>query len=180
MIVLIIGTPDSGKSRKAEDMLLELSGNFEKIYIATMIPFGEEGKDRVAKHRKMRKGKGFVTVECPQNVDKLIYEIENISDKNCLLECMSNLVGNELYAEENSNLKDEDLAFKIDNEVIKLGKSSRNLVIVSNRFNEDDPDFDEETKRYVALTNRVNELLKEKADQIYELEKGEWIFSENN
>ena len=44
MNVLIIGYPDSGKSKLAEDMVLEMSAPGERVYIATMIPFGEEGR----------------------------------------------------------------------------------------------------------------------------------------
>ena len=50
MITLIIGTPGSGKSRKAEDIIESLSGGAEKIYVATMIPFGEDGNKRIEKY----------------------------------------------------------------------------------------------------------------------------------
>ena len=63
MICMILGTPDSGKSKRAEDLTLKLSGNDKKYYIATMIPFGKEGEERVKKHRNMRAGKGFETIE---------------------------------------------------------------------------------------------------------------------
>ena len=43
MTVLIIGTPDSGKSEKAEEIALSLSQGKKKYYIATMIPYGEAG-----------------------------------------------------------------------------------------------------------------------------------------
>ncbi len=43
MVDLIIGTPDSGKSKRAEDLALKLSGDGKRIYLATMDPFGEEG-----------------------------------------------------------------------------------------------------------------------------------------
>ena len=51
MMILVVGSPDSGKSVKAEELAAELSGNEKKIYLATMIPFGEEGAARVEKHR---------------------------------------------------------------------------------------------------------------------------------
>lgn len=59
MTTLIIGYPDSGKSAMAERMVTEMSEPGERVYLATMIPFGQEGRDRIARHRKLREGKGF-------------------------------------------------------------------------------------------------------------------------
>ena len=101
MIILVLGTPDSGKSRIAEDLAMELAAGQDKLYIATMIPFDEEGRARIEKHRKMRDGKGFVTVEKAVRVDSLIEEQPDLNEKCCLLECMSNLVGNEMHDSRN-------------------------------------------------------------------------------
>ena len=169
MIILVLGTPDSGKSEKAEELVMELEPSEEKIYIATMVPFGDEGKRRVAKHREMREGKGFITLEKPTGVDDIADEVEDIADKCCLLECMSNLVGNEMHEPSNVTLSDEELVAFITNQVIELGKACGNLVVVSNRFPADEPDYDEDTKRYVMIANAVNEKLKEKVDKVYEI-----------
>ena len=56
MIILVIGTPNSGKSEYAENLLLELAGANPKLYMATMIPYGREGEERVKKHRALRAG----------------------------------------------------------------------------------------------------------------------------
>ena len=180
MNILVLGTPDSGKSKKAEDIVMSLSDPSQRVYIATMIPFGEEGQERIKRHKKLREGKGFVTIEKQYNIDQLLTDNKDeISGKTCLLECMSNLVGNEMHLESNGNLGDKELTEKITDQVMKIAEESANLVIVSNRF-EDDDSFDAETKRYVTLTNKVNDALKEKVDQIYELVKGEWVLSEHN
>ena len=63
MMILVTGGSGSGKSAFAEDCVLAL-GEKKRIYIATMFPFDEESKKRVARHRNMRSGKGFETVEC--------------------------------------------------------------------------------------------------------------------
>ena len=46
MIIVVIGTPDSGKSALAEKLCCELAGSMKKKYIATMVPYGEEGLKR--------------------------------------------------------------------------------------------------------------------------------------
>ena len=54
MFALIFGGSGSGKSEYAEKLSCELAQKNEKYYIATMIPYGEEGKKRVESHKKLR------------------------------------------------------------------------------------------------------------------------------
>ena len=200
MIVLVLGRPDSGKSKIAEDIVMRLaagldpdaarsgasghagvvspaaSAGMDKLYIATMIPFGEEGIRRIEKHRKMRAGKGFLTVEKYTEVDSLIGEITDLDRKCCLLECMSNLVGNEMHDPRNLSLSDEELEKLITEQVLALGKSCGHLVVVANRFLTEDAGYDDETRRYVRIADRVNEILKAGADKTCELAEGEWHY----
>ena len=200
MIVLVLGTPDSGKSKMAEDIAMRLaagldpdaarsgasghagavspaaSSGMDKLYIATMIPFGEEGIRRIEKHRNMRAGKGFLTVEKYTEVDSLIGEITDLDRKCCLLECMSNLVGNEMHDPRNLSLSDEELEKLITEQVLALGKSCGHLVVVANRFLTEDADYDDETRRYVRIADRVNEILKAGADKTCELAEGAWHY----
>lgn len=69
MMVVVTGGSGSGKSAYAESLFQDFSG--EKIYIATMQVYDEEGKAKVARHRKLREGKGFLTVESQRNVGEL-------------------------------------------------------------------------------------------------------------
>ena len=197
MTILIIGTPDSGKSEKAEALALELAAGRsgkgdptgqKKYYIATMIPYGEEGARRVEKHRKLREGKDFVTIEKTTAVHELVKEIPDLKDSTCLLECMSNLIGNEMHVEEEpkENGKKEiktcklnELAAGIVGSVMELAKAAANLVIVTNRFPMDGDHYDEDTRYYVKLVDLVNKELSSKVDKIYELIEGEWKLREN-
>ena len=52
MICMVLGTPDSGKSKRAEDITCKLSGDGKRYYIATMIPFGKEGQEHPKGHLK--------------------------------------------------------------------------------------------------------------------------------
>ncbi|MEE1041956.1 MAG: bifunctional adenosylcobinamide kinase/adenosylcobinamide-phosphate guanylyltransferase, partial [Lachnospiraceae bacterium] len=70
MFTLVIGGSASGKSEYAEQHVLSLStpektspqsGN--RIYIATMQPFGEDARARIARHHALRRDRGFVTIE---------------------------------------------------------------------------------------------------------------------
>ena len=89
MLTLVTGGSGSGKSAFAEDRVLSF-GEAKRIYIATMHPFDEESHKRIERHRKMRAGKGFETVECYTGLKKVRLP-ESDKDRVVLLECMSNL-----------------------------------------------------------------------------------------
>lgn len=169
MIHFILGTSKSGKSKKAEDLALSLSEKEDRYYLATMIPYDEDGYKRIENHRRLRKDKGFVTLEIPYNISTALEYIDEAEKKLVLLECISNLVGNEIY-ENKDNLKvsceDLDLyiAEKIKNDLLFLASKVKELVIVSNKFVYD-KEYDEATLRYIKITDLVNDMLLEIADR---------------
>ena len=65
MIHLVIGGSGSGKSEFAENLLEDSQ---RKYYIATMQVYEEEGRKKVARHRRLRAGKGFQTIEQPRDM----------------------------------------------------------------------------------------------------------------
>ncbi|MBP1545815.1 MAG: bifunctional adenosylcobinamide kinase/adenosylcobinamide-phosphate guanylyltransferase, partial [Oscillospiraceae bacterium] len=84
MMTVVTGGSKCGKSGYAEKILDSFEG--QKLYIAAMIPYGEEAEKAIERHREMRKNKGFETVEKYTDIDEIILP------KNCavLLECMGN------------------------------------------------------------------------------------------
>ena len=161
MVHLIIGTPGSGKSELAEAIVSADCGDKTKYYIAAMIPYGQEGSDRVAKHRRMRQGKGFITLEIPFDIDTAPVTGNSIA----LLECVSNLVANELFERHTPAGRCEE---KIISEIGRLAASVDDTVIVSNHFEISD-DFDDETRDYSLLMDRINERLRALADEVTDL-----------
>ena len=67
MMVLVTGGASSGKSAFAEHVALSLPG--PHIYAATMRHGDGETEARIARHRAMREGKGFETVELADGVE---------------------------------------------------------------------------------------------------------------
>jgi len=96
MICFVLGKPNSGKSLRAEELAVSMADE-HKVYVATMKVIDEAGRARVEKHRKQREGKGFETVELLYGLLKLPPMIEEPEKTTVLLECLSNLVGNEIY-----------------------------------------------------------------------------------
>ncbi len=166
MKVLIIGYPDSGKSELAERMVTDISAPGERIYLATMIPYGAEGAARVEKHRKMREGKGFTTIEAPFDIADAIEKADKPDNSTVLLECLSNLVANELFERHASP---DELTSRLSDDVVRLADKVRDLIIVSNHF-DITADFDDETANYAQALDKLNDALADICDKVIRIE----------
>ncbi len=164
MMILVTGGSGSGKSAFAEDCVLAL-GEKKRIYIATMFPFDEESKKRVARHRNMRKGKGFETVECYAG-------LKNVRiDKNStvLLECMSNLVANEMFQESGAG---ENTVNAVMEGIRSLREQTGDLVIVTNEIFSEAARYEGETETYQRYLGEINQKLAVLSDQVVEVVYG--------
>lgn len=102
MVVTVTGGSGSGKSRMAEEISQALCGG-RKLYIATMIVCDEESRKRMERHQRQRAGMYFETVERPFGLERLTFKEK---ERLILLECMSNLIANELYCGENFAMRE--------------------------------------------------------------------------
>lgn len=154
MFVLILGPNNSGKSAYAEKLIADLDGR-KRYYIATMIPYGEEGKARVMKHLEMRENLHMVTLEDPY--------LENTSvlsgDSDVLLEDLSNLVANRMFE------KGLESCDTIADELEALNRKVRNLVVVSIGGISSEG-YDEETECYIRKLNEINCKVEGLADRV--------------
>lgn len=165
MIHLITGGSGSGKSAYAEAWLISKSPSGRKVYLATMQPFGEEGRQKVLRHRKLREGKGFETVECCRNLSRAAIP----PNDSILLECVSNLAANTLFRDDGT-MEDPQKAYREMIEGIRFlaGKTDL-LVLVTNEIHGDVNPYSPETEQYRKLMGRVNQELGRMADQITEV-----------
>lgn len=158
MITLITGGSKCGKSRLAEK-IIECSGK-NKVYIATMQPYGEEAYEAIERHRRIRAGKGYETIEKYTDIHEIILP------DNCavLLECTGNLCANEMFRFDEICRPAERIAESI----LNIGKQAGELVIVSNQVGSDGVSYDEGTEEYIMQLGRINMLLAENADCVVE------------
>lgn len=199
MITLITGGSGSGKSAYAEKYICHASnekGCKEKYYIATMQVFDDEGQRKIDRHRRLRAGKGFITIEQPRDIKKAV---EKLQSENCLktgrsalLECMSNLVANEMFPpvdvsgmqaaeakketlDAPENMKDYEttqisrVSKKVLKEVSILSENVAELVIVTNNVFEDGVCYDESTMNYIKAMGIVNRGLAAMAERVVEV-----------
>lgn len=170
MTVLVIGGSGSGKSAYAEAYICSLAGEKKKYYIAAMQACDAESEKRIQRHRMLRDGKGFSTIEQPQNIQKAAEKMEE-GDRTALLECISNLTANEMFAKEMPEAE-EAVAERVVSGVILLSRELTHLVIVSNNVFEDGQVYDRSTMAYIRSMGRINEKLAKLADEVIEVVAG--------
>lgn len=170
MMTLIIGGSGSGKSAYAEDYISSLSEEKKKYYIAAMQVCDAESEKKVERHRLLRSGKGFCTIEQPRGIQEAAEKMEE-GERTALLECISNLTANEMFAKEVPETE-EDVAERIIDGITSLDKKLTHLVIVSNNVFEDGKVYDKATMAYIRAMGRINEKLAEMADEVIEVVAG--------
>lgn len=121
---------------------------------------------------RMRQGKGFETVECYTGLDKIRLP------ENCtvLLECMSNLVANEMFQEEGAHENTVEAVLK---GVRHIREQAGNLVIVTNEIFSEAADYQGETELYQEYLGQINQKIAEIADQVVEVVYGIPVYHKN-
>ena len=163
MFTLVIGGAASGKSEYAE-RLVTASRCKPHYYIATMQPFDQECQARIDRHRQMRAGKGFETVECYTGLSFLSLPQRG----SVLLDCLGNLAANELYSPAGAGAEQAALDAIISG-VETLLSQCENLVIVSNEVFTGGSSYLGETETYLRLLAGANRALAARADQVCEI-----------
>jgi len=193
MLHIVYGGSASGKSSYAESFAMSLQGDGRLLYIATMYPYkwntteiDPETMQRIERHRAMRADKGFDTVECYRHVEHIVAKRQDV----LLLECMSNLLANEMYLEPDSD--DGGLAEtmsevekagvgmsetlspvskKIVQALVNLSTRVQDVVIVTNDVFSDGGSltYDESTREYVKNLAEINCALAREAATVTEV-----------
>lgn len=99
-------------------------------------------------------------------------ELEIPKNQGILLECISNLVANELYREDGTLNDLKETKEKVLAGVRRLSNSTTRLVIVTNEVNADINGYSEETEKYRECIGMVNQSLAELADIVTEVVYG--------
>ena len=182
MMELVTGGSGSGKSAYAEEALCGPAsfpdrgqGNEtgtqqdgQRYYIATMPPWDKETEKKVERHRAMRSGRGFHTLEWYTDLEgKLEREgCPYLEKADILVECLSNLTANEMYMEECAG---ENAADAVLRGILCLRDRCRNLVVVTNDVFSESAEDSSEMRRYKETLGRINCALAEEADRVTEV-----------
>ena len=171
MMVLVVGGSGSGKSSYAEKTAVSLAqSGMKKYYLATMQVFDDEGRKKVDRHRKLRNGKGFFTIEQPVRISSALEKMED-GDRVVLLECISNLTANEMFSEKKT-MTEIQVTENVIRDIKMLKEQTNHLVVVSNNIFEDGTTYDEITTKYIRAMGKINQKLAALADRVVEVVAG--------
>jgi adenosylcobinamide kinase / adenosylcobinamide-phosphate guanylyltransferase len=153
MKTLFIGGIKSGKSRLAENYILEKAIQ-KPYYLATTEFIDDEMRERIAAHQHRRQGR-FITIEEPV---KLLNTLENYPGI-VLIECVSMWLNNMLYHRHTEE--------HILQELSKVMLLTSDMVFVQNEVGlgviADNP----LVRKYVDLSGKAAQLLGEQCEQVF-------------
>ena len=152
MLILLTGGSACGKSSYGEKLAVQ--GPKPLYYIAAMQPYDDECLKKIARHRELRRDKGFETIERYTSVDTL-----QLPQKGgtALLECLCNLTANEMYIQPE---KPVDPVERVVAGVENLRQQTDTLIVM------------EETRAYIRYLGEINAQVAAMADRVYELVAG--------
>ncbi len=160
MMILLTGGSGCGKSFYAESLCVKLPA--PRYYIAAMRPFGEESLKKIEKHRRMREGKGFETIERYTDLASLTLPMRG----TVLLECICNLTANEMFDENGSY---EDPFERVIKGTDALLSQSSHMIVITNDVSSDGRIYDSGTMAYIRALGKINAALAQRADTVCEV-----------
>lgn len=183
MRILVVGGASSGKSVFAEETVVNLASRsdepFGRVYLATMQAFGEEGARRIKRHRRLREGKGFVTLERCCDLAALdvvafaraggIPVVDGVLQAVVLVEDLGNLLANEMFSDAGTFERGDGPLLRADAGVRHLERSFTHVVAVSNDVGRDGRRFEDETQAYIAQAGALNCKLAARFDVVIEV-----------
>ena len=182
MMELVTGGSGSGKSAYAEEALCGPASfpdrgqgketgtqqDGQRYYIATMPSWDKETEKKIAKHRAMRAGKGFCTLEWYTDFEERLERADcpGMEGADILVECLSNLTANEMYMEGGAGKNTADAVIR---GILCLRDRCRNLVVVTNDVFSESAEDSPEMRIYKETLGRINCALAEAADRVTEV-----------
>lgn len=171
--ILITGGARSGKSSYAEKLARELGGKI--LYIATSIPFDDEMKSRVKKHRESRPSE-WDTFEGYKGLGQVISE-KGGQYKGILLDCITVMVTNLLLEYpgidcDNACYEDFQEAERLIKEEVEkllegIGKSEATVIMVTNEVGSGIVPENLLGRVFRDIAGRINQYIAERCDEVY-------------
>ncbi|MEG0844105.1 MAG: bifunctional adenosylcobinamide kinase/adenosylcobinamide-phosphate guanylyltransferase [Romboutsia sp.] len=171
-IILVTGGARSGKSNFAEELCIEQ--NNDTAYIATSIPFDNEMKDRVKKHKKSRP-QDWQTYEIYKDIYSIIEHIDK-KHKTVILDCVTLLVNNLIFTcgidIDNSNCDEINRLEKyikeqVDKLLSEVKRTDLYFIVVTNEIGLGVVPESKLSRVYSDIVGRINQQISKESDEVY-------------
>lgn len=157
-LVLILGGARSGKSAFAQNLASDLGGRV--LFVATAEPLDEEMTERINDHKRLRP-EHWDTLEVTHNVaQELPAHLPNV--EVVLLDCITLLVSNLVVSG-----KEEQVIEEIEELVRCIDNWGGKFIVISNEVGLGLVPADKLSRDYRDLLGKANQLLAERASQVY-------------
>jgi len=175
-LIMVTGGARSGKSQFAESLAMKYGG-YSVLYIATSIPFDDEMKERVRRHKE-RRPKEWDTVEAYNGIRDIIRSTDK---KAVLLDCLTVMVSNLLLeidmTWEEKNLEDVDraeekISAEVDGLITASKKNDKDVIIVTNEVGMGLVPKYKLGRIFRDISGRMNKKIAENADYVYFMVSG--------
>lgn len=170
-LILVLGGARSGKSAFAQRLAQELGGE-RVLFVATAAPGDEEMQRRIEKHRHQRPA-GWRTLEVQRDVGAAI--LDHAGDAAAVLvDCLTLLVSNLLMntADPFATEVERQVTAEVDELIACATRLPGPFIVVSNEVGLGLVPPNPLGRAYRDLLGRVNQVLAQRADEVYFLIAG--------
>lgn len=167
-MIVVTGGARSGKSSFGEGLL---KNENQVLYIATSIPFDDEMKDRVKKHKESRPSH-WHTLEGYKGLGKSIRELEQSYD-GVILDCITIMISNLILENfnEHEEMDYEKLEAQVMEEiremVMELKKLDSKVVLITNEVGCGIVPENRLGREFRDIAGRVNQYLARESEEVY-------------
>lgn len=171
-LILVTGGSRSGKSNFAESLCINRRNS--TAYIATSIPFDDEMKDRVRKHKESRPS-NWKTYEIYKDIYSIISDI-NKKHKTVILDCVTLLVNNLMFeykldfdncTPQETNEMEFYIKDQIDKLIREVEKTDLYFVMVTNELGMSLVPDNKLCRVYSDIVGRINQYIAKCSDEVY-------------
>lgn len=176
-VIYVTGGAKSGKSKFAEELLIEMNNSNQKnIYLATSLVFDEEMEVKVALHKERRQDK-WITAESYKNFPDSLKNVFSEKPKNnMLVDCLTNMISNIIFEKQNidwdkpskEELKLCDISVEKEvEELIGTFNKFENVVVVSNELGMGIVPSYPLGRYFREIAGKMNQRMADIADEVY-------------
>lgn len=171
-VILVTGGARSGKSNFAEKLCIDR--NNSTAYIATSIPFDDEMKDRVSKHKESRP-QNWETYEIYKDIYSIVKDLSKNHD-TVIIDCVTLLVNNLMFTydinideadQEQINNLESYIKDQVDKLISEVKKTNLYFVAVTNELGMAVVPANKLSRIYTDIVGRINQLIASQSDEVY-------------